>query len=227
MAARFGGRASFLLTAAYLLRDRDVKLRVYPALAPLLVMPIFMLAPAYHNPSAGTGGLGIAFTSAFLAVIPMMGLNLLQYSQQWPAADIFRSAPMAGPASICKGARRAILCLMSVPGAVILTSLVWLLSAGHRSDVLLLLPGLILIPVFALFPRGVPLSVPVEEAKAASRGLSMIGAMFAAMALSGIALWAWLTGWFWLFLLIETVGAIAVYLVMHRLVERARWAVPE
>ena len=33
-------RASFLLTAAYLVRDRDVKLRVYPALAPYLVIPI-------------------------------------------------------------------------------------------------------------------------------------------------------------------------------------------
>jgi hypothetical protein len=33
-------RASFLLVGAYLLRDRDVKLRVYPALAPMLIWPV-------------------------------------------------------------------------------------------------------------------------------------------------------------------------------------------
>ena len=32
-------RASFLLCSAYLLRDRDVKLRVYPGLAPMMMMP--------------------------------------------------------------------------------------------------------------------------------------------------------------------------------------------
>jgi hypothetical protein len=220
-------RASFLLTAAYLLRDRDVKLRIYPALAPLLVMPIVMMAPGLHANAPGTGGFGIAFTGAFLAVIPMMSLNLLQYSQQWQAADIFRAAPMLGPASLLKGARRAILCLMAIPGTVVLATLVWLLSAGHRSDVLLLLPGLILVPVFALFAKGVPLSMPVEEAKAASRGLSMMGATFGAIAISGAALWAWLTGWFWVFLLIEVSAATVVYFTLQRSLAQARWMAAE
>jgi len=216
-------RASFLLTTAYLLRDRDVKLRMYPALAPLLVMPIVMMAPGFHAGSPGTGGFGIAFTGSFLAVIPMMALNLLQYSQQWQAADILRAAPMPGPASVCKGARRAVLCLVAIPGAIVMATLVWLLSPGHRSDVLLLLPGLMLVPVFALLPKGVPLSLPVEEAKAASRGLSMMGAMLGAMALSGVALWAWLTGWFFFFLTIEAVAAIVLYVILRRSLRRASW----
>ena len=33
-------RSTFLLIGAYLTRDRDVKLRVYPSLAPMLVMPV-------------------------------------------------------------------------------------------------------------------------------------------------------------------------------------------
>ena len=36
-------RAAFLLTGAYLLRDRDTKLRVYPSLASMLVTPVIML----------------------------------------------------------------------------------------------------------------------------------------------------------------------------------------
>jgi hypothetical protein len=52
-------RASFLLVMAYLVRDRDVKLRLYPALAPLVLMPfIFMLQdlgmPVPHSPPVST-----------------------------------------------------------------------------------------------------------------------------------------------------------------------------
>src|SRR5262249_56947159 len=45
-------RASFLLVISYLFRDRDVKLRIYPALAPLLVVPIVFLVqtPARAQP---------------------------------------------------------------------------------------------------------------------------------------------------------------------------------
>ena len=53
-------RASFLLTSAYLIRDRDVKLRVYPAIAPIMVMPLFMVMnPANRGSGGGEFGTGI------------------------------------------------------------------------------------------------------------------------------------------------------------------------
>jgi hypothetical protein len=197
-------------------------------MAPYLVMPIVMTGQGLRSPNASaTTGFGIAFTASFLGMIPMMGLDLLRYSQQWQAADIFRAAPMDGPASLCDGARRAVLCLVALPGAVILVLLVWLLSHRQISEVLLLLPGIITLPIFALIPslggKGVPLSVPVEEAKSAGRGLAMMGAMFISMALSGVALWAWSTGWFWWFLLIESILAVALYVALRRAVTAAKW----
>ena len=64
-------RASFQLTIAYLLRDRDLKLRVYPGLAPMLVMPFVMLFQGHnfhgHNGAgngSAMGGFGIAFAGA-------------------------------------------------------------------------------------------------------------------------------------------------------------------
>ncbi len=105
-------RAAFLLTAAYLIRDRDVKLRIYPGVAPILVLPFVFLFQKH----SGMGPFGIAFSGVYLGIIPLVGLGILQYSQQWQESDIFRSAPMLGPAAICNGARRAILIFLTLPG---------------------------------------------------------------------------------------------------------------
>jgi hypothetical protein len=223
-------RASFLLTTAYLARDRDVKLRVYPAVAPFAVLPIIFMARGFGPGSSGTREFGIAFVSAFLGLIPMLALSTLQYSQQWQASDIFHAAPIPGPAALCHGARRAMLCFLALPGAVIMALIVWL-SDRHSPQVLMLLPGLIAVPVYALVPnlggQGLPLSLPAEEAKSAGRGLTMMVAMFSSMALSGLALLAWSTGWFQWFLLIETIVAVSLYMIMRRSLANVRWATLE
>jgi hypothetical protein len=223
-------RASFLLTAAYMVRDRDVKLRLYPAMGPYLVMPIVFCLKGFGPGSSGMRGFGIAFVASFLGMIPMLALSLLQYSQQWQAADIFRAAPMLGPASLCHGARRAIIFFFALPGAIIFGLIVWL-SDRHSSMVLMLIPGLIALPVFALVPnlggRGVPLSLPSEEAKSAGRGIAMIGAMIVSMALSGLALFAWTEGWFWWFVLAEAIVCGGLYVLMRRSIDGARWEAME
>ena len=91
-------RASFLLAAAYLVRDRDVKLRIYPGIAPMLVIPFIFLLQGYGHKGSGGMTFGISFSGAYLGLVPFLGLQILQYSQQWQAADVFRVAPMPGPA---------------------------------------------------------------------------------------------------------------------------------
>ena len=85
---------------------------------------------------------------------------------------------MAGPAQLCHGARRAVLCLLALPMLLLVGLIVWLLR-GDLSQLILFLPGIIALPVFALVPslggKGVPLSLPTDAAKSAGRGLNMIG----------------------------------------------------
>ncbi len=220
-------RASFLLVAAYLVRDRDVKLRIYPGLAPMLVVPFVFLLQGYgqHNSSIG-GGFGIPFSGAYLGLVPLLGLQLLQYSQQWQAADVFRAAPMVGPAALCHGARRAVLCLLALPMMLLVGLIVWFLQ-GDAGQLLLLIPGLIALPIFALVPalrgRGVPLSVPTDAAKSAGRGLSMIPVLFFAFALAGAASFSWTHGGFWRFVLGEAVVAVILYVVLRAMINQARW----
>jgi ABC-2 type transport system permease protein len=224
-------RASFLLVAAYLLRDRDVKLRVFPGLAPMLVMPIVFLMkqPSGSGPAASNfnfSGFTIGFVGGFLGLIPLMGLSLLQYSQQWRAADIFRTAPLSSPAPLCQGARRAILCFLTLPVGVAFLLLIWFGSRG-AAPLVLLLPGIIALPVYSMVPTlgggCVPLSNPAEDAKSVGRGLNMIVVMFIAMAISGIAAVSWAAGWFWWFVLGETILAAGFYYALRRRLAVARW----
>ncbi len=108
-------RASFLLTSAYLVRDRDVKLRIYPAIAPILVLPFVFLMQNFGGGRNNIGGFGIALAGSYLGMTPLVALTILQYSQQWQASDVFRAAPMIGPAPLFHGARRAIMCIVAFP----------------------------------------------------------------------------------------------------------------
>ena len=218
-------RTSFTLVVSYLIRDRDVKLRVYPGLAPMLVMPIALLMPINRH-GTGMGSFGVAFCGAYMGLIPVFALSLLQFSQQWQAGDVFRAAPIPGPASLCAGARQAVTCFISVPLALIFALLVLLMSQ-ERTELALLLPGLVSLPIFTLSPhlggRAIPFSRAGEEARTARRGLDLFGMMFISAILSMIATWAWLTGWFTWLLLGEVVLAGIVYTIMRAALARTPW----
>ena len=152
-------------------------------------------------------------------MIPLFALSLLQYSQHWAASDIFRAAPMPGPAPLLHGARRAVLCLMVLPLALAFALLVWLLDRD-KSQLILLLPGIIALPVYALIPglhgKSVPFSLPAEGAKSAGRGLAFMACFVVSMIFAGLITWAWTTGWFQQALVFEILDAAGIYYVFRR-----------
>ena len=215
-------RAGFILTLAYLFRDRDVKLRVFPGIAPMLIMPLVFV----FQDKQPMEGFWTAFSAGFLATVPLIVIDLLQYSQQWQASDIFRVVPMSGPGELCHGARRAVLSILTLPAFIVIGLIVWV--AQHNiSHLLLFLPGLILIPIVSLVPaamrRGVPLTLPNEEIKSAGRSMKMMVVMICAMILSGMASWAFKAGYFWWLILAEIVLALPAYVGLSILVSRLRW----
>ncbi|EDY21792.1 hypothetical protein CfE428DRAFT_1038 [Chthoniobacter flavus Ellin428] len=219
-------RAAFVLVASYLVRDRDVKLRVYPGLAPLLVMPIAFMMPVSQHGADPFGGFGVAFCGAYMGMIPLFALSLLQYSQQWQAGDVFRAAPIPGPALLCAGARQAVTCFITIPLMVFFTAVVYFLR--HTSAELpLLLPGLIALPAFTLAPhlggKAIPFSKAGEEARSARRGLDLFGVILVSISLSLVAIWAWSMGWFHWFLLSEIAVVGVIYTLMRVSLTRAPW----
>src|SRR6266542_4348852 len=100
---------------------------------------------------------------------------------------------------------------------------------GHRtSQLVLMLPGIIALPAYAMFAclggAAAPLSRPPVEGKAAGRAISMVGVMFSSGLLAGISAWAHSGGWFGPMLVAELVIVAAIYVAMRTSVAHARWA---
>ena len=116
--------------------------------------------------------------------------------------------------------------MLTVPVLILYASVAWLFG-GNISNMALLLPGLIAIPVYMIIPclkgEAVPLSQPADEAKSAGRGVRMIGFLVASMALTALTVWAWSTGWFHWLLIGESVVVAALYTFLRSIAARAQW----
>ena len=108
-------RAAFQLTAAGLVRARDVKLRVYPQLAQLAVFPLIFLvgtSSRRHGDPGGFSALPIAFVGAMLSTMIFNSIEMLRFSDHWRGAELFRLVPLESPARLFHGARKAMLLLL-------------------------------------------------------------------------------------------------------------------
>ena len=222
-------RASFLLVVAYMARDRDVKLRLYPGIAPAMAMPVVMFVTnqGVGKASDGFGGFMVALAASYLCVVPLSALNLLRFSQQWRAAEVFLAAPIAGPGPLLQGARIAVLLLLSLPMVILL--FVFAAIFLGPATLWLLLPGVLALPVYSMIPavfeNAVPLSNPQEEAKSMNSFpilmLSMLGSFgiaAAAMALSAIGLLPY-------FLIGELAAVVGICLLFRAKIAKSRFRV--
>jgi len=215
-------RAAFVLVFAYLMRNREVKLRLYPGIVPILAIPFLTL---WQGRSGAGNGFIITFTGVFIGMVPMIVIGLLRYCEHWQAADIFRIVPLAGPAQLCAGMRAAVLMLMAPLILGMVVALAGLLP--DPASLTLLLPGLALLPVYAMIPclggRATPLSQPTEDSKSANRGLQFMAMMGGSFALSGLAFWMSHLGYFWQFMLVEMLAVVIAYELMRRALARTPW----
>ena len=134
--------------------------------------------------------------------------------------------PMKGPGALCDGARRAVLCILTLPVVGAFVLLARLMGSGN-SHLPLLLPGIIALPVYAMLAclggDAVPLSLPTEEAKSTGRGLKMIGVMMVSALLALLATLSWNYGWFRWLLLVEAMFSVGLYFPMRASVGSSRW----
>lgn len=218
-------RAAFLLVAAYLARDRDVKLRVYPGIAPILVLPLLTLLPSSGSGSTGpfnASGVG----ASYLSLVPMLTIGMLTYSQHWQASDVFRVAPMLGPAALCHGLRRAVLLFLALPMLALYAII--MAVTGHASDLVMLLPPLVAMPVFAMVAcvggKAVPFSRSTDAASAVRRSVGLFfGAMIGAFAIGGVASLARHQGWLGPMLVGEVVLLGGLYALMRAALATVKW----
>ncbi len=221
-------RAGFHLVTAYIFRDRDVKLRLYPGLAPIAMMPLIFMFNG--SGQGGDSKFMMILSGSYLPVIPMLALNLLRFSQHWQAADVFLITPTTGPGRLIIGARKAANLFLTLPALIVMAAAVAWMGKGPAGWAYLL-PGLLALPVYgrvACLGKGqLPFSLPGEAAKSAGRGLMFMLAMISAMSLGGIGAVADHMGYFWQFLCIEALLAILGCFLMDRRILKQPWATVE
>jgi ABC-2 type transport system permease protein len=219
--------AAFRLTLANLGRSRGVKLRVYPMLAQLAVIPIVMFAG---------GGKGMAFMEPyivaylgfFLAMVPVMVLEALRLSEDHEATELFRQAPLVRPTALFHGTRKAIIAVLCLPGLLVgLSAGAFLL--GDARELVLVVPGLLFMQVFSLLPTLFKLYLPfAEPIENVSRGLkttlTILSFQMLSFGLAGIAGWLWGHGGFWWMLLAEAVLVWVVNLGLRALIRERRFS---
>ncbi len=241
-------RMSFVLVSAYLLRDRETKLRVYPSITSALMMPIVMAVSGISNksmtmsmPHAAHGShavssldvvlstFGVAFGGAFIGFIPMTALSLLSYSQQWKASEMFRAAPMLGPWALQRGAQVAVILILSLPTLILLILLAIGLHQGFALP--LLIPGVILVPLYALIPAvfegSIPLAKASEEAKSMGRGCLLLAAMPVGFVFAAVAIAAYQFGLLTYMILGEMVIVGALCWAGDNHLKKTRWRTME
>ena len=214
-------RNSFLLASAYFFRDREIKLRLYPAMAQVLALPFVLLF-------TGHSGWEVAFAGTYMGWLPLMAMQVMEYSEHWRAAEVFQFTPYGRWQSLFHGARKAALILLALPALAVLAVAVFLFKRVD-SQFLLLLPSLIVIPVWSLVPGifhpWLPLSKPFDAKTQGRRGYVMLSIMFVVMSVSGLLSFAaWFCmrqGWFAWFLLGEALVAAIVFAGMRAIIARS------
>lgn len=220
-----GARASFTLTALYLGRSREVRMRLLSGLSPIYAMPVLLLLPNYGR--GLFGAFSTTFAGIYLGICAFMAIHLVQISSDWRAAAVFQVAPLAGPGELCAGARRAVMTIFLPPMILSYGAIVWLLS-GRASSLILLLPGLMAVPLYAYIPNLQGKGLPFSSAPGSSAGRVFSTAFsqvtLAAVLLTGLATLCYHTVFFWLLLAAEALGSLRMIRQTQRRLRRLTWS---
>src|ERR1700735_2006532 len=110
----------FDLIRAQIGRDRQVRLRIYPMLAYMLIVrPFLMLAPASRGHEHINPGLLKIAPLIVLGLLPGVLLPLLPYAGESQGAWIIELAGLQNAASAASGIKKALVCLFLIPLAAL------------------------------------------------------------------------------------------------------------
>ena len=226
-------RHAFLLTSAYMARDREIKLKLYPGIAPMLIMPVVMLFGMSGLKGSSAATWVQCFAACYLAIIPLQAMMLLHRSEHWRAASFFQTSPLPHWAQLFHGARKAVLAWLTYP-ILILQAVAFCLLQHSLLPLVMILPALIFLPAFSLVPAltgtWIPFSLPPEEQRDAGTGcLFMAIVMTVSASVGGLAMWMWNLGPFWFsgFTVVEAIAVTVSYSLMNRTIKSREWKTSE
>jgi hypothetical protein len=224
-------REAFCLCIAYMLRDRETKLKVYQGLAPMVVMPVFVaFSPGARSDDGAPPIMMMAFAFSLFAMAPMQELVNLRFSEQHRAAAVFRCAAVPHWAPLFHGMRKAVLLWPTLPAFAVLVGLAgwWF---GSLAPVLLAVPvimAMLLGTLFAgLFGPCLPFSQPSDLKQMHLGCMATILAMGFGVVLSMLGGVSIEYGWYWQYVSVLVVAGAILMHCCTRWIRKMPWQAAE
>ena len=184
-------RATFELVSKAFARDRKLKLRVYPAIGSFVVIIAVMI---FRNVKGGSSlseyletlastetHIFIIYACIFILITVAFEIN---FSDEFKAAWVFQSAPIAKPGEILLGTIKAILVRFFIPVYSVASACI-LFIWGERAVVDLLFgmftSVLLMLTLYVMVDKHMPLSL---ETTARTQGGSFVRSLFSMLAIA-------------------------------------------
>ncbi|PSR30758.1 MAG: hypothetical protein C7B43_04620 [Sulfobacillus benefaciens] len=112
-------RQAFIFGAAMMTREREFKLKVYPALTLSIFLPLIMMLNASPKPFQGLSASPWYLSIYFIDMMIPSAVMMMRYSQYYKAAWIYQTTPLSSPALLFRGILKALLARLVLPVYVI------------------------------------------------------------------------------------------------------------
>jgi hypothetical protein len=209
-------RGAFRLAAAYVRRNREIKMRLYPQFAMFIALTAMQFTGARSSSTLAT-----IMMLAIAGTLPVTVIDALRMSSDHAAADLFRYAPLENAASLFHGVRKASIAIVQLPVMALIAALMIAMHTD-QSTLELTLPLALVIPTLSLIPGAfgtfLPLSQPPRRGEQSSRNVGIATLMmFLVCVPIGLAWAARELGVYWPMVAVEIVGIV----LAHRWLLRA------
>jgi hypothetical protein len=175
--------SAFRTAAAYMRRDREVRLRVYSS----LTMFVVFIALSFVDGRSERGEFLPLMMFAMAGTVPVTVVESLRMSSHFAAADVFYAAPLENSGALFHGVRKAAILFAQLPIACAALILIGVRSPDPVEAFSMAAPIAILLPTLSLAPGVfggyVPLSMPPRRGRQSSQN---VGVLLATMILMGI-----------------------------------------
>jgi hypothetical protein len=213
-----------------LLRNREIKLRLYPSLAYILIFPFLgMFTEGLADPfESGEGRFYAMMGAGMISSTGLAAVESLLFSEHYKAAYILRVAPITRIGYIRSGFRKAVFIYIVLPGFAVLFALYAALWANPLHALLVLLPWLAIAPaqlmVPFLFREALPLSRKYQKGEQSARNILIFIVSFTVLIVLAVAQGIALSMNFpyALFLAIVAVIALLCYVVLRAMTDESR-----
>jgi ABC-2 type transport system permease protein len=181
-------RAVFDLVAAYLKRDREIKVRLYPSFSYIIIFPLLgVITGGLSDPFIHQGAmLNSIIGAAMIPFVTAVAAGVFLFSEHYQASYIFRAAPVADLSDIHRGLRKAAQAYIALPGALVLLIFYTILWRNFFHAFLLIAPWVILTPMILMFPfigqEFLPLSRKYQKGQQSARSMVIFFLSFLCMA---------------------------------------------